>query len=184
MTSKTDTPAACSAPDSATATCTRSQDQTGHLRALGLRTPYPHAGPGPHILETFPNNFPGRPYIVSIVFPEFTSLCPVTGQPDFATIVTEYIPDRLCVESKSFKLYMFAYRNHQSFMETITNTVLDHVVETLDPLWCRVKGLFTPRGGTRLHVFAERFKLADTQHTAMARETVAEWKRENGRHTA
>ncbi|HCG04872.1 MAG TPA: NADPH-dependent 7-cyano-7-deazaguanine reductase QueF, partial [Desulfovibrio sp.] len=106
---------------------TRSQDQTGHLRALGVKSEYSHAGPGAHIMEAFPNNFPDRPYIVSIAFPEFTSLCPVTGQPDFATIVTEYIPDRLCVESKSFKLYMFAYRNHQSFMETITNTVLDHM---------------------------------------------------------
>ncbi|MDR3045293.1 MAG: preQ(1) synthase [Desulfovibrio sp.] len=187
MTKKTASPASGTAPFNASgtadATYTRSQDQTGHLRTLGVKAEYPHAGPGPHILEAFPNNFPDRPYIVSIAFPEFTSLCPVTGQPDFATIVTEYIPDQRCVESKSFKLYMFAYRNHQSFMETITNTVLDHMTEALDPLWCRVKGLFTPRGGTHLHVFAERFKQVEEPRAAMVREMVSEWKRESGRHT-
>lgn len=165
-------------------TTTRSQDQTAHLRALGTKTDYPAGGPGQHLLEAFPNQFPDRPYIISIAFPEFTSLCPVTGQPDFATIVVEYIPDVYCVESKSFKVYMFAYRNHQSFMETITNTVLDDMTGKLDPLWCRVKGLFTPRGGTDIHVFAERFKDMEPERAAAVREIVSEWKRENGRHSA
>lgn len=138
---------------------TRSGDQTANLRQLGSGSMYrPESGPCASLLESFPNRFPGRPYIVSLSFPEFTSLCPVTGQPDFGTIVVEYIPDALCVESKSFKLYMFAFRNHQSFMETITNTVLDDLVTCLDPLWCRVRGLFAPRGATRIHVFAEHFK--------------------------
>ncbi|AAS95443.1 preQ(1) synthase [Nitratidesulfovibrio vulgaris] len=163
---------------------TRSTDQTEHLRALGQKTPYPAAGPSTDLLEAFPNRFPDRPYIVSIAFPEFTSLCPVTGQPDFATIVVEYIPDQFCVESKSFKVYMFAFRDHQSFMETITNTILDDMTTKLQPLWCRVKGLFTPRGGTQLHVFAERFKEVEPARAQALRDMVSEWKRENNRHGA
>ncbi len=164
---------------------TRSSDQTGHLRVLGGKAPnVPEGAPGAHLLETFPNRYPDRPYIVSIVFPEFTSLCPVTGQPDFATIVAEFIPDQRCVESKSFKLYMFAYRDHQSFMESITNAVLDDLVAALDPLWCRVKGLFTPRGGTQLHVFAEHFKPLEGERAARLRDMVSEWKRDARPHSA
>lgn len=161
---------------------TRSKDQTAHLQALGNKTAYPSNGPSPELLEAFPNRFPNRPYIVSIEFPEFTSLCPVTGQPDFATIVVEYIPDAFCVESKSFKVYMFAYRDHQSFMESITNTILDDICNTLQPLWCRVKGLFTPRGGTNLHVFAECYKEMPQEQKDEVRRLVTEWKSENGRH--
>ena len=135
---------------------TRSNDITGGLSALGHGgSPVPAGDPGIDILEAFPNRFPGRDYVISIAFPEFTSLCPVTGQPDFGTIVLEYIPSELCVESKSFKLYMFAFRNHHSFMETITNKVLEDITTLLHPAWARVKGLFVPRGGTRIHVFAE-----------------------------
>jgi 7-cyano-7-deazaguanine reductase len=162
---------------------TRSQDKTGGLKSLGKAgsTEYNYSSPSADILETFPNNFPARPYIISIEFPEYTSLCPVTGQPDFATIVIEYIPDLLCVESKSFKLYMGAYRNHQSFMETITNNMLEDFVSKLSPLWIRVKGLFVPRGGTKLHVFAEEYK-ENSEHYAKVREVVREWKSESGRH--
>ena len=109
------------------------------------------------LLEAFPNQFPERLYIINMIFPEFTSLCPVTGQPDFGTIILEYIPDKLCVESKSFKLYLFSYRNRGSFMETITNSILNDVCELLQPCWARVQGLFAPRGGTRINVFAEEF---------------------------
>ncbi|WP_147822154.1 preQ(1) synthase [Salidesulfovibrio onnuriiensis] len=166
-------------------TRTKSQDKTDHLKTLGQggETEYPTEGPHAGILEAFPNNYPNRPYMVSIEFPEYTSLCPKTGQPDFATIVFEYVPDKSIVESKSFKLYMGAYRNHQSFMETIANTMLDHFVEALDPHWCRVKGLFTPRGATYLHVFAERYK-QDSPMLDQVRELVSEWKRESGRHSA
>lgn len=163
---------------------TRSHDQTAHLQALGTKTAYPADGPNAALLEAFPNGFADRPYIVSIEFPEFTSLCPVTGQPDFGTIVVEFIPDALCVESKSFKVYMFAFRDHQSFMETITNTVLDDMTKSIAPLWCRVKGIFTPRGGTRLHVFAERYKDMPAEQLADIRRMVVEWKSENGRHSA
>lgn len=159
-------------------------DQTAHLKTLGTgRIPQPQGGPHAGLLETFPNRFPHRPYIISVAFPEYTSLCPVTGQPDFGTIVMEYIPHEKCVESKSFKLYMFAYRNHQSFMETITNTILEDMVDALDPLWCRVKGLFSPRGGTHLHVFAEHFKEVDEELRKQVERTVFEWKRESGPHS-
>lgn len=166
-------------------TFTRSADETGHLKNLGTgRMPQPDGGPGIHLLETFPNRFPHRPYIISMAYPEYTSLCPVTGQPDFGTIVLEYIPGALCVESKSFKLYMFAFRNHQSFMETITNSVLEDMVKALDPLWCRVKGLFTPRGGTHIHVFAEHFApLAEEGRILEVRDAVSEWKREAAPHS-
>ena len=162
---------------------TRSNDITGGLSALGHGgSPVPAGDPGIGILEAFPNRFPGRDYVISIAFPEFTSLCPVTGQPDFGTIVLEYIPCELCVESKSFKLYMFAFRNHQSFMETITNTVLEDIRTLLDPCWCRVKGLFAPRGGTRIHVFAEEFKTMPEEQDARVRAAVAAWRGEADPH--
>lgn len=161
----------------------RSQDQTQNLRLLGTgRLPAPTGGPGVELLESFPNCYPHRPYMISITFPEFTSLCPVTGQPDFGIISLEYVPDKLCVESKSFKLYMFAFRDHQSFMETITNTVLEDICSLLDPCWCRVKGLFAPRGGTRIHVFAEDFKHMSQEQDARVREVVQAWRREADPH--
>lgn len=94
----------------------------------------------------------------------------------------EYVPDKLCVESKSFKLYMFAFRNHQSFMETITNTVLEDLRELLAPCWCRVKGLFVPRGGTRIHVFAEEFKEMPEEQDRRVREAVRAWRSEIDPH--
>lgn len=152
-------------------------DDVSALKLLGHGSmPAVAEGPSGDLLEAFPNRFPERLYMVSIVFPEYTSLCPVTGQPDFGTIAVEYVPDRLCVESKSFKLYMFAYRNHRSFMETITNNILSDLVGVLDPCWCRVKGLFAPRGGTQIHVFAEAYKTgAAPEKMARVREFVQSW---------
>ena len=146
-------------------TMTNGGDQTAQLTVLGTgRLPQPEGGPSVSLLEVFPNRFPHRPYVVSMAFPEYTSLCPVTGQPDFGTIVVEFIPDQKCVESKSFKLYMF--------------------VEALDPMWCRVKGLFSPRGATYLHVFAEHYKkLDDPAKAEEVRQAVADWKREAAPHT-
>ncbi len=162
---------------------TRSQDETRNLHILGTgRLPNLEGGPGIGLLESFPNCYPQRPYVSSISFPEFTSLCPVTGQPDFGTISMEYVPDKLCVESKSFKLYMFAFRNHQSFMETITNKVLEDMRELLAPCWCRVKGLFAPRGGTRIHVFAEEFKEMPDEQNQRVREAVRAWRAEADPH--
>lgn len=161
------------------------KDDVSGLRLLGGGSlPRVSSGPSASLLEAFPNRYPNRPYVVSITFPEFTSLCPVTGQPDFGTISVEYVPDEWCVESKSFKLYMFAFRNHQSFMESITNTVLEDLVAVLSPAWCRVKGLFVPRGGTRIHVFAEEFKALPPEKDAAVRALVAAWRTEPDPHRA
>ncbi|HEY8666911.1 MAG TPA: preQ(1) synthase [Tepidisphaeraceae bacterium] len=100
------------------------------------------------ILEAFDNPRPGRDYEITFVFPEFTSVCPVTGQPDFATITVSYVPERLCVEMKSLKLYFFAYRNKGIFYEAVVNTILDDLVEALRPRRMTVLGEFAVRGGT------------------------------------
>ena len=100
------------------------------------------------ILDTFDNPRPGREYEIKFVFPEFTSVCPVTGQPDFATITITYVPDRRCVEMKSLKLYFFSYRDKGIFYEAVTNTVLDDLVAVLDPVRMMVAGEFAVRGGT------------------------------------
>ncbi len=161
----------------------RERDDVTGLRLLGGGSlPSVTDGPRASLLEAFPNRYPHRPYVISITFPEFTSLCPVTGQPDFGTISVEYIPDEWCVESKSFKLYMFAFRNHQSFMESITNTILEDLVTVLAPAWCRVKGLFVPRGGTRIHVFAEESKALPAPREAAVRALVTAWRTEGDPH--
>jgi 7-cyano-7-deazaguanine reductase len=100
------------------------------------------------ILEAFDNPRPGREYEVEFVFPEFTSVCPVTGQPDFATITLAYVPDRLCVEMKSLKLYYFAYRNKGIFYEAVVNTICDDLASVLKPRRMTVIGEFAVRGGT------------------------------------
>ena len=107
------------------------------------------------ILEAFPNPRPERDYQVEFVFPEFTSVCPVTGQPDFATITVRYVPDRQCVEMKSLKLYFFAYRNKGIFYEAVVNTILDDLVAALRPRRMTVVGQFAVRGGTAGTVTAD-----------------------------
>ena len=98
-------------------------------------------------LETFLNPAPGRDYTIEIVCPEFTSVCPKTGHPDFGTITFRYTPDRLCVELKSLKLYLQAFRNQGIFYEAVTNRLLDDFVRACSPRRCQVTGAFTPRGG-------------------------------------
>ena len=100
------------------------------------------------ILEAFPNPRSGRDYQIQFVFPEFTSVCPVTGQPDFATITVRYVPGERCVEMKSLKLYFFSYRNKGIFYEAVTNTILDDLVAVLKPRKMTVVGDFAVRGGT------------------------------------
>ena len=100
------------------------------------------------ILEAFDNPRPERDYEIKFVFPEFTSVCPVTSQPDFATITLEYVPDKLCVEMKSLKLYYFSYRNKGIFYEGVVNTILDDLVAVLKPRKMTVVGEFAVRGGT------------------------------------
>jgi 7-cyano-7-deazaguanine reductase len=106
-------------------------------------------------LETFANAYAGRAYTIRFTCPEFTALCPVTGQPDFGTLVIEYQPADRCLESKSLKLYLFAYRNHGTFHEEVVNRVLDDCVAACRPHWLRVTGDFHARGGIALHVVAD-----------------------------
>ncbi|MDD3155512.1 MAG: preQ(1) synthase [Victivallaceae bacterium] len=105
-------------------------------------------------LECFENQFADRDYVVTFDCPEYTSLCPVTGQPDFGHIILRYIPDKLCVESKSLKLYLYSFRNANTFHEESVNTILDAVVECCSPRKAEVVGLFRPRGGIAINVKA------------------------------
>lgn len=107
------------------------------------------------VLETFENPRPGRDYLVTHVAPEFTSVCPKTGQPDFGEVEIQYVPAALCVELKSLKFYLQGYRNVGVFYEDVINRILDHLVEALAPRRIAVTGSFTPRGGMRSVVRAE-----------------------------
>ena len=120
----------------------------------------------PEVLETFVNKHPDNDYVVTFTCPEFTSLCPKTGQPDFAKIIINYIPDRLMVESKSLKLYLFSFRNHGDFHEDCVNIIMKDLVRLMDPRYIEVIGLFTPRGGISIHPFAN---YGDDNHREMAR---------------
>ncbi len=104
------------------------------------------------ILETFDNEFPHRDYTIEIICPEFTSVCPKTGQPDFGTMTFTYTPDKLCVELKSLKMYLQSYRNEGIFYENITNTILNDLVAVLNPRRMQLVAAFTPRGGITTNV--------------------------------
>ncbi len=110
-------------------------------------------------LETFDNARPDRDYTIHIETPEFTCLCPKTGQPDFATIQIDYIPDLKCVELKSYKLYIWSYRDQGAFHEAVTNQILDDLVAATDPKFMRVTGIFNVRGGVYTNVVAEHRKV-------------------------
>jgi len=99
------------------------------------------------LLETFDNQFPGRDYIIEIVCPEFTSVCPKTGQPDFGTLTFTYTPDKKCIELKSLKMYLQSFRNQGIFYENVTNRILDDLVAVLQPRYLKLVAAFTPRGG-------------------------------------
>lgn len=117
------------------------------LKLLGNHgTKYPQDY-DPSVLEAFSNRHPDGDYFVKFNCPEFTSLCPITGQPDYACIIISYVPDKLLVESKSLKLYLFSYRNHGDFHENVVNTVMKDLIRLLDPKYIEVWGRFLPRGG-------------------------------------
>jgi len=117
-------------------------------------------------LEAFPNRSPGRYYLVTLETDEFTCVCPATQQPDFATIKVEYVPDEKIVESKSFKLYIWSYRDEGVFHEHVVNNILEDLVETLDPHYCKVTGIFNVRGGVGITVEAEEVKTAEAKTAA------------------
>lgn len=108
------------------------------------------------ILETFPNPNPERDYIIIHTAPEFTSLCPKTGQPDFATIILEYIPDKICVELKSYKFYLQSFRNDGIFFEAVTNRILDDLVKVCKPRFMKITAKFNTRGGISSEIIAEQ----------------------------
>jgi 7-cyano-7-deazaguanine reductase len=109
-------------------------------------------------LETFPNPAPKRDYSIHMQIPEFTCLCPKTGQPDFATLYLDYIPDESCVELKSLKLYIWSFRNEGAFHEAVTNRILDDLVSAIRPRFMRLTAKFYVRGGIFTHVVAEHRK--------------------------
>jgi 7-cyano-7-deazaguanine reductase len=117
-------------------------------------------------LETFANPAPERDYTIRMRIPEFTCLCPKTGQPDFATLFLEYVPDRLCVELKSLKLYIVSFRTRGAFHEAITNEIVDHLAATLAPRFLRLTARFNVRGGIHTSVIAEHRKIGATAPSA------------------
>lgn len=123
------------------------------LKALGSKTKY-KMDYAPEVLETFENKHPTNDYWVQFNCPEFTSLCPITGQPDFAEIKIAYIPQKLMVESKSLKLYLFSFRNHGDFHEDCVNIIMKDLIQLMQPKYIEVIGLFTPRGGISIYPYA------------------------------
>ena len=131
-------------------------EQGSGLTRLGQSTPYRYDDPDASMLEAFPNQHPGSAWVVALDCPEFTSLCPITGQPDFGRIRIHYVPGPYCVESKSLKLYLGAYRNHGSFHEDCINRIADDLASVLSPRYLRVFGDFRPRGGIAIRPLALR----------------------------
>ena len=123
-----------------------------NLTHLGHRSALPES-PEAAALETVPNPHPGLLYAVRFTCPEFTSLCPVTGQPDFAHLIIDYVPEGTILESKSLKLYLGAFRNHAAFHEDCTLTIARKLVDTLTPGWLRIGGYWYPRGGIPIDIF-------------------------------
>ncbi|MGS0929168.1 preQ(1) synthase [Bacillus safensis] len=121
----------------------------------------------PQVLETFPNKHTNRDYFVKFNCPEFTSLCPQTGQPDFATVYISYIPNEIMVESKSLKLYLFSFRNHGDFHEDCMNIIMNDLIELMDPRYIEVWGKFTPRGGISIDPYTNYGK-PGTKYEEMA----------------
>ena len=139
------------------------KEETAGLTMLGSSARPRFDAPDVSILEAFPNRYPGRDYVITFEHPEFTSLCPMTGQPDFGTIRVRYAPGEHCVESKSFKLYMGAFRNQGSFMESLTNRIADDLIAVLAPRRMTVEGIFNVRGGTHISVRVEHLSSSLTQ---------------------
>ena len=126
--------------------------QTKDLTLLGSHTEYKQDY-APEVLEAFDNKHPDNDYWVTFNCPEFTSLCPITGQPDFASIHIRYIPDVKMMESKSLKLYLFSFRNHGAFHEDCVNIMMKDLIKLMDPKYIEIVGVFTPRGGISIYPY-------------------------------
>lgn len=148
----------------------REREGLTHLGSNGTKYPSDY---DPSMLETFENKHPGNDYFVKFNCPEFTSLCPITGQPDFAEITISYVPNIKMVESKSLKLYLFSYRNHGDFHEDCVNKIMKDLIKLLDPKYIEVLGRFLPRGGISIDPYANYGKPGTKW------ERVAEYRLEN-----
>ncbi len=129
-----------------------SEETYTSLDQLGHQSPLPKS-PDEAVLEVVPNPHQGMTYLIRFTAPEFTSLCPVTGQPDFAHLVIDYVPGDVIVESKSLKLYLASFRNHGAFHEACTVAIARRIVEAAEPKWLRIGGYWYPRGGIPIDVF-------------------------------
>lgn len=143
----------------------RSKEELQGVHLLGHKTQY-KSDYAPEVLESFPNKHSENDYFVKFNCPEFTSLCPMTGQPDFATIYISYVPDERLVESKSLKLYLFSFRNHGDFHEDCVNIIMKDLIKLLSPKYIEVWGKFLPRGGLSIDPYANYGKPGTEWETA------------------
>ena len=142
------------------------------LQNLGSKNTEYATDYAPEVLETFDNKHPDRDYFVKFNCPEFTSLCPITGQPDFATIYISYIPDIKMVESKSLKLYLFSFRNHGDFHEDCVNIIMNDLIKLMNPKYIEVWGKFLPRGGISIDPYCN-YGRPDTKWEKLAWERLS-----------
>lgn len=145
------------------------------LNSLGHHTEYAKDY-APEVLETFENKHPKNDYWVRFNCPEFTSLCPITGQPDFAEIRISYIPAQRMVESKSLKLYLFSFRNHGAFHEDCVNIIMKDLIKLMEPKYIEVTGFFLPRGGISIHPYAN-YGQPGTKFEKIADQRLANYER-------
>ena len=147
----------------------RKKHETEGLTLLGNKKTVYRDDYAPEVLEVFINKHPDNDYMVTFNCPEFTSLCPITGQPDFAKILINYIPNEKMVESKSLKLYLFSFRNRGDFHEDCVNIIMKDLKNLMEPKYIEVKGIFTPRGGIAIYPFAA-YGMPGTKYEKMAEE--------------
>lgn len=145
----------------------RKKEELDGVTLLGNQSTKYRQDYAPEVLETFVNKHPHNEYLVTFNCPEFTSLCPKTGQPDFAKIIINYIPNERMVESKSLKLYLFSFRNHGDFHEDCVNMIKDDLVKLMNPKYLEVIGIFMPRGGISIYPFAS---YADNEHKELEKQ--------------
>lgn len=127
--------------------------------SLGKKTAYNYNSPDKKILEKVANPHPDVDYLIRLTSPEFTSICPITGQPDFASIIIDYAPSKEIIESKSFKLYLTAFRGHGAFHEDCTVKIAKDIIATIKPKWLKIEAYWNPRGGIPIDVFFQSGKL-------------------------
>ena len=150
----------------------RTEEEKQGLTVLGNKRHEYRSDYAPEVLETFVNKHPDNDYFVKFNCPEFTSLCPITGQPDFATIYISYVPGERMVESKSLKLYLFSFRNHGDFHEDCVNIIMKDLIRLLDPKYIEVWGKFLPRGGISIDPYCN-YGMAGTKWEQLAWDRLA-----------